>query len=435
MRPVILSIVALLASAAILQLGNGLQFTLLPVRADLAAFSPGAIALVGSAYFAGFLAGSFMGPQLIGRVGHIRMLTAVLAGVSASILLYPLFVVPGIWFGARLVTGFCLAVAYMAIESWLNERAPSSARGSVFALYSLIAIAMLAGGQGLYTLFPVEGFELFSIAAICVAVAAVPIALTRSTAPAVVPQPRLRFASLLGVSRVAVVGSVTVGLSNSAFWAFGPIFAVRAGSGALDVAAFMAAALLGGAVLMWPIGAFSDRVDRRAVAGFVSLGAAAAALGIVLLFDRSTTAALVCTFVFGGFAFTLYPVCVAHANDNPRGRDFVQVASGLLFLFGSASLFGPLLAGLMLDLFGAKAIFLSVAVVHAAGAVAIFVLQRLRPARRPEDKEAFQPSPRTTQAAYLLHEDHERSNIQSEEADTDDRSVYKRPIPPTDDRS
>lgn len=420
MRPVILSIVALLASAAILQLGNGLQFTLLPVRADMAAFGSGAIAFVGSAYFTGFLLGSIMGPQLIGQVGHIRMLTAGLAGVSASILIYPLFLVPGVWFGARLVTGFCLAVAYMAIESWLNERAPASARGSLFALYSLVAIAMLAGGQGLYTLFPVEGFELFSVAAICVAVAAVPIALTRSAAPAVVPQPRLRLASLLGVSRVAVVGSVTVGLSNSAFWAFGPIFAVRAASGAIDVAAFMAAALLGGAVMMWPIGAFSDRVDRRLVAGFVSLGAAIAALGIVLLADRSVAAVLACSFVFGGFTFTLYPVCVAHANDNPRGRDFVQVASGLLFLFGASSLFGPLLAGLVLDGFGPAAIFLTVAFVHAAGAVAIFLLQRLRPAIRPEEKEAFQPSPRTTQAAFLLHEDHTNADIPPQDADVGD---------------
>lgn len=420
MRPVILSIVALLLSAAILQLGNGLQFTLLPVRADLAAFGPGAIAFIGSAYFAGFLLGSIAGPKLIGQVGHIRILTAVLAGVSASILLYPLFLLPGIWFGARLVTGFCLAVAYMAIESWLNERAPPATRGSLFSIYSLIAIAMLAGGQGLYTLFPVEGFELFSLAAICVAIAAVPIALTRSPAPAIMAQPRLRFASLLGVSRVAVVGSISVGLTNSAFWAFGPIFAVRAAGGALDVAAFMAAALLGGAVMMWPIGAFSDRVDRRLVAGFVSLGAALAALGIVLLADRSVAAALACAFVFGGFAFTLYPVCVAHANDNPRGRDFVQVASGLLFLFGASSLFGPLLAGFVLDLFGATAIFLLVAFVHAAGAVAIFLLQRLRPATRPEQKEAFQPTPRTTQAAYLLHEDHAGSEIQSKDADASD---------------
>ncbi|GEQ96553.1 hypothetical protein JCM17844_01900 [Iodidimonas gelatinilytica] len=117
MRPVVFSIFALLLCAAILQLANGLQFTLVPVRAEAENFGDLAIALLGSGYFAGYLIGCIIGAPLIGRVGHVRVLTAVLAGICAFALLYPLAIGEVFWMLARVGTGVCLAIAIWPLKA------------------------------------------------------------------------------------------------------------------------------------------------------------------------------------------------------------------------------------------------------------------------------------------------------------------------------
>ncbi|WP_281301973.1 MULTISPECIES: MFS transporter [unclassified Iodidimonas] len=404
MRPVVFSIFALLLCAAILQLGNGLQFTLIPIRAQAEQFGDMAIATLGTGYFAGFLLGCIIGAPLIGRLGHVRVLTAVLAALCALALLYPLVIDEIFWMLARVLTGTSLAIAYMAIESWLNERAPNHIRGALLSLYSLVGMVMLALGQFLLMAYPLGGYQLFSLVAITSALAALPVALTRAPLPVPVPQPRLRMGSLLDVSRVAVVGSIAVGFANSSFWAFGPIFAARMGMAVDDISLFMALTLLGGAVLMWPIGHLSDRYDRRKVAGIVAAAASLSGLGLVFFAGISPVAVMVLGFLFGAFAFTIQPICIAHANDQARPENFVSVSGGLLFLYGASSLFGPLATAVLIKYHGPLMMFGFTAFVHGLGALVIFALIKSRAPTPDAEKEDFQLTPRTTMAAFQLHD-------------------------------
>src|SRR5690554_8169219 len=75
LRPV----TALLIAAAILLMGNGLLGVLIPVRADVEQFTRLEIGLLGSAYYAGLMAGCLLGPLVIARVGHIRAFVAFTA--------------------------------------------------------------------------------------------------------------------------------------------------------------------------------------------------------------------------------------------------------------------------------------------------------------------------------------------------------------------
>ncbi len=81
-------IAALLVSAAILLMGNGLQSTLLPLRAELEAFSTFNIGVLGSTYYIGFAAGCIWAPHLVRRVGHIRVFTAMVAIASVAPLVH-----------------------------------------------------------------------------------------------------------------------------------------------------------------------------------------------------------------------------------------------------------------------------------------------------------------------------------------------------------
>ena len=108
-RAALLSSWALLLGFGILMLGDGLQGTLLAVRADLEGFSATVTGLVMSSFYIGFLAGSILTPKITANVGHIRVFAALAALASASILVHALFIQVPVWIALRLVSGFCFA--------------------------------------------------------------------------------------------------------------------------------------------------------------------------------------------------------------------------------------------------------------------------------------------------------------------------------------
>jgi hypothetical protein len=67
-------IASLLLGVAFLLAGNGLQFTLLPLRGQAEGFSAFALGVIGSAYYVGFVSGCLLAPYLILRAGHIPLL-------------------------------------------------------------------------------------------------------------------------------------------------------------------------------------------------------------------------------------------------------------------------------------------------------------------------------------------------------------------------
>ena len=137
----------LLLGVAILLTGQGLQGTLLPVRAGLEGFSTFSIGLMGGAYFLGFTLGCLRGVALVQRVGYVRTFAAMTAVASAAPLLHGLWLDDWVWWILRLVSGFCFAVLYVVIESWLNEKSTNENRGAVFSAYTLITLTVLAVGQ------------------------------------------------------------------------------------------------------------------------------------------------------------------------------------------------------------------------------------------------------------------------------------------------
>ena len=76
MLPVLNRSWALFLGMFMLMVGNGLQGTLLGLRGDQEGFSTFALSIVMSGYFVGFLFSSKVTPELIRRVGHVRVFAA-----------------------------------------------------------------------------------------------------------------------------------------------------------------------------------------------------------------------------------------------------------------------------------------------------------------------------------------------------------------------
>ena len=77
----------LLFGLMLLMLGNGMQGTLLGIRGAIENFSTTQMSVVMSCYFIGFLFGSRMAPEMIRRVGHVRVYAALGSLISSVMLL------------------------------------------------------------------------------------------------------------------------------------------------------------------------------------------------------------------------------------------------------------------------------------------------------------------------------------------------------------
>jgi len=383
--PVLAPVAALLLAVAILVTGNGLQSTLLPVRAAIEKFDAFQIGLMGSAYYLGFVLGCLWGGQLIHRVGHIRAFTALASVASTVALVHAVEIDPVTWPLLRAVTGFCFAGLYVVIETWLNDKVDNENRGFVMGAYTMINLSVLVVGQLMLQLDDPQRFPLFAFASIMVSLAAVPVALTRSPQPAPITAPRVDPIRLFKISPVGAVGVCVVGLVTGAFWALGPAYAARVGADIHEIAVFMAVASLGGALIQWPLGRLSDRVDRRVVLFGGCVVAVCAAIGIYFFGHASDWRFIVFSALFGAAALPLYAICAANAFDFVDRSELVEISSGLLLLHGIGSIVGPLIASAAMEAIGPGGLFVSTALGHAALATyAIWRIGQRGPLRRAE---------------------------------------------------
>lgn len=379
------NVLALLTSVAILLAGNGLQGVLLPVRAGYEGFSGFTTGLLATFYFSGFLLGCLFGARAIGAVGHIRAFTAMTAIATATALGCGFFATPWLWLPLRVVTGFCFAVLYMAIESWLSEASDKESRGFVLSVYMIINLSVICAGQMMLPLFAPRDFELFAVVAMLIAMAAVPVALTRAQAPAPITSTRPRLGHLFHLSPAGVAACLCVGLSTGAFWALAPGFATARGFDEAGIARLMSVTVLAGALGQFPLGWLSDRIDRRWVMALGALGSSAAAAGLALLSSPSAPIIYLLCGLWGACILPIYVIGLAHTNDHGESVDFVETSAGLLLVHAGGSALSPIGASLLGGVIGEGAVFLWPAIVM--GLLAGYVLWRRTRTETPAEAE------------------------------------------------
>ncbi|WP_425407476.1 MFS transporter [Hwanghaeella sp.] len=404
MTATVAPIAALLLSVALLLMGNGLQGTLLPVRANIEAFTQIDIGVMGSIYFFGFAIGCYFGPHLVRRVGHIRTFTAMVAIASSVVLGHSMIIESVSWWVMRGMTGFCFAVLYLVIESWLNAKSTNENRGFVFSIYTIINLTVITVGQMLLIADSPRAFTLFALASVLVSLAAVPVALTTAPAPPPVATVKIRLLRLYKLSPVGVMGCLAVGLANGAFWSLAPVFAQELLGGVENIAIFMSVVVIAGAVGQWPLGWLSDKIDRRKVIMTGAAGAALAGAALTILGPASPGFIKPLAFAFGFFALPIYALSVAHMNDFVDVDDYVEAAGGLLLVFAAGAVLGPIFASVVIEQTGIMYLFLYTAVIHVLiGGFALYRMFKRHPAP-DEEHVAFADSLRVAQTVANIEE-------------------------------
>ena len=384
------SVASLLMSFGLLIIANGMFFTLLSIRGKLEGFSTETIGFIMAGQFVGLLIGAIYGLKVVRGVGHIRAFGTFASNLSVAVLTHILVINPVVWFALRIVSGFCMAGMVMVCESWLNERAENNTRGQIFSLYMMINYFGGGLGQFVLTIADPAEFQLFVIASIIFSLALVPVLMTGASAPRPVSPQRMSFRELYSISPLGVAGTMCAGMVNATMNSMGPVFAADSGLRLAEISTFMAAAIMGGMVLQFPVGRWSDRWDRRSVLLIMSVGAGLAAGAIIWAGGREVYWLFAGGAVFGAFCFTIYPLSAAQINDLADNAKLAQISSGLLIAYGTGAVCGPIIASQVMGEVGPRGMFGFIAAI--TGALALFVIWRMfRRNRSVKSKATYLP--------------------------------------------
>lgn len=364
MGQVIISLAAMFASLTLFIAGTSLLTTVVAVELGSDQLSTLQIGLILGCHSVGFVIGSLFATRVVRRVGQVRSFAAFAAVACSASLIHPLFFDGALWAVLRVLVGFCAAGLIMVLESWISGRATHAIRGALLGIYQVVFFFAAALGQYLVSLGETDDYPIYTIVAILIVMSLVPLALTRSEAPAPDAATRLRFSQLYALSPSGLLGGIAGGALVAGFSTLAPVYASDIGMSLAEVSRYMAFAVVATMVVQWPVGRLSDHFDRRLTIAVVSCIATAA--GIVAAVARLLYIATAPLF---GLAACLYPISLSMINDYMDSGDPIAASAGLLLAYGVGTCIGPVAGALAMQALGPPGLF-----VFLAGVFALFSL-------------------------------------------------------------
>jgi MFS family permease len=361
------------------------------------------IGSVNSAYHVAFLLGTLSCHRIIDRVGHARAFTVFAAVAANAAAAHIVLTQPVAWVVLHAVVGYALAGLSVIVESWLNDKATDTNRGTIFGVY--MAASWAASGLGPLALNYQEAFGaavLFTIVTGMLITALVPMSLTVVTNPDIEEREHLPLVSLIAASPTGVATCFSVGLASGAYYGLLPSYATSAGLTNNQLAWLLSGATIAGFLMQFPIGWLSDHIGRRPL--ILASGAASAALALtVALRPFESYAMLFWTLILlSAVMAPLYALGIGQTNDYITKDQFVAASAGLLFIWALGAAAGPLAAGYIMDRTTASSLFWYLALCQAA--LAAFTLFRMIVRRAPsaEVQGNYVPTPVTPMTSSAL---------------------------------
>lgn len=411
------SVWPLFVGVLLLQLGHGLQGSLVSLKASALHFSSLTTGLVMAGFYIGLFLSSILSPNIIGTVGHIRAFAAFASLVSTAILLMPLWHDPFWWFAMRIVVGVCIAGLSIVAESWLNASSSNQDRGKMLALYMIIAYGANGLGQFLLNVADTSGFSRFIVVSALLSLALVPISLARVQAPVIETPKPVGLKDVFTLSPLAFVGTFAAGLAQSAFFTMAPIYGLDKGLSLVQISTMMALPSLGVILSQYPVGSLSDRLDRRIVITIMTFLSLAVAVCALVFAENSATLVIGLLAIFGAVSFPIYSLALAHANDYLDADQMLGASAKLVLIYGVGAIAGPMLVGVFMQQLGGDGFMVYLAITH--GSLGAYALARMlaRPDTPDDTSEYIPVAPQATPiVAQVVAEEYEYESDSSSQA-------------------
>lgn len=392
------AVVGIILSMGLIAASSGLILAHVPIKLGLLGYEPAMSGWMLTAMSAGGFIGCIGTGFVVRRVGHARAYLFLASLIIMSHWVLSLSPDPTVWIIGRLGYGIAASALFIVSQSWLNDACPNAWRGRVMAVFYMTYILCLGGGGFLNGLLDQQAGMSPLIAVGFVTAATFPVALTSLPTPAPPASVSVAFKAVWKISPVGLVGLLAVGGMSMLVLGFAPIYADAKGFTPFEVGTLLFLMQFGMLAVQFPLGALSDRIDRRyvlviacaLVIVFAAITASLTALNLWLL--------IVLFGIWSGATETVYAVANAHANDRAEPQYYVSLSMTLLFCWSITGAIMPGVASYLVAEYGIEAfMLLAIAIALAYG---LFVISRIfmREAVPDADQEAY--ALRAAQAPY-----------------------------------
>ena len=404
---------ALFLGYSILIIAHGLQGNLLGLRAVLENFNIIATGALMSGYFVGYFVGANVVPNLVGKVGHIRVFAAFASTASLSILLHSVIVDPYVWILGRFITGFSIISIFVVVESWLNDRATNRTRGKVLSIYMIITFIGMGFGVLLLNFNDPTNYEPFILVSLLLSIALVPILLTKRKPPTFKKISSIKIKELYKISPLGTFSMFCVGFIHPAIFTMGAVYGALMNFSVLEISLYLFLITLSGAVFQWPIGYLSDRFDRRIILIITAL--LGSVLTILCFFSVSASpdfinlssnwkniyqhianhrmSFYIFISLYAGVSLPLFSLNLAYVNDFLPKEKFVSAGAGMQIIFGLSAMTAPFACSFFMKNFGPNGIFIFLFIFQTL--IGLFGIYRMTKRSIEENPDnTFTPMPR-----------------------------------------
>jgi MFS family permease len=387
---------ALFLGMGALMLAYGFQGSLLGVRAVKEEFSLTATGFMMSGYFVGYFIGAKTIPQIISRVGHIRVFAAFASVASLVVLIHAVYVSPFVWFMLRVLTGISMVSIYTVAESWLNDRASNKNRGSVLSVYMVILYGAMGLGMFLLNFSDPLNFQPFILISVITSAALIPILLTKRKAPTFKKISKMSLQEVFISSPFGMVSSFFYGTIQSALFTLLAVYATTMNFSIFQISLVTFLLAISGAISQWPIGKLSDMFDRRKVIIIVTFAAAFFAFCAILSSRQMYLPGDLATSKFWFYVFLIlfsfcslpmFSLILAHTNDFIPKEKFVAAGASLQFTFGMGAMGGPFLCSIFMGIVGPNGFFIFLLFFHSLIGIYGVYRSRVRPVVENPDSQ------------------------------------------------
>jgi MFS family permease len=367
------NLIAAIATIVVADIGFGLTYPLLNVILESRRIDAAVIGLNAAMGPLGIiLSGPFI-PRLAARFGGRPLALAAMIAIILVLLSFPLFPAIEMWFVTRFLFGVAGGTLYTLSEAWILGFAPPDARGRVAAIYGSMLSLGFSAGPFLLPYTGVEGWLPFVLAAMLVAVSALPLLFID------LDDGRHEHAggtTMLGFVRRApllLFAVATLTMFDAVMLAFFPIFGLRSGLDLKTASWALAVAIAGNAVLQYPVGWLADRWSRQGVLWIAAI--ATPLLAMSLPFVVTTPLLWPVALLLGTSAYAVYIIAMTVMADRFQGTDLVAGSAAFGAMWGVGGIVGPPVAGIALDLLGPPGIAVTLTAIYV-GLIAGLLLAR-----------------------------------------------------------
>ncbi|MFP4002404.1 MAG: MFS transporter [Alphaproteobacteria bacterium] len=342
------SLTAILVCITVCGAGWGMSLLLLPIVMERAGVSG---SLIGWNTAIGGLATVVLPPMfpfVLRRLGFIGALALSLALCIGSLLVFHGTSDLTVWFAARFVLGVGLTGMFTATETWLNLMAEEHYRGKVLGLYGTGLAGGFALGTGTVALVGSQGFAPFGVTILIFILGGLALLPARGISPRIETLPGLNILSILRSAPTPMAAAIVFGAIEMGILSLIAVYGLRAGMAEPEAALMATVIAVGNLVFQVPLGALSDRIDRRLMLTMCAGGSLVSAVAIPL--SLGTPALLYpVLFLFGGAVVGIYTIGLTALGEHFRGATLPMANAAFVMMYGFGNLFGPPVTGAAMD--------------------------------------------------------------------------------------